>query len=503
MKNNSLLNLKSSSRFFLAALFLAPFANLQAEDVVKTDAILQDAFVNQQPAQVDAVQGAGTLYLKNQADGIRNTYIRLSVAYLDEITATQVDETAVKLRLYVFRGNTNLDNQAIDVCAVTADWDETTLTWNNAPETAGTPVASAQVPEGIRASITAITGATSGQQGALDNPFSAAQYIHIDITEYAIAQYKAGNKTFSIALKYPAVENNGDTQIVSKDADVAGLGEGGSAKLPALVFGEKPIVIPTETRDLIRGGSMETADAVEWSEYNFNSTNILAAWGATEGAPTAGEGGALHIVGTSPANNSYAVYQTVELEAGVEYSTDAAYSVIGQKNTAWVEMYIGNVSPTTLEDYTGTNCGGIQIASLFNWSNQPSVVDGTFSANANSKPKKFVPTASGTYYFLIKFGANGSDGHFDVLIDNVSFTYEAPVVSNLQAVDKGNNRVYAEAGQIRVESESVIGNAVIYHISGAWIESRRVSATQFASGNLLPGIYIVLVDGVARKVAVK
>lgn len=497
---NYLLNyskkMKNRSLFFIVFLFLVFSANRTFAANYES-LPLEDAFVNEQPAHVDNPLGAGTsgdrikMYLKNQADGQRNAYLKLSLEELDKLSASDLENASIKLRLYVYRANSGADGQTLDVYPVSEQWNEETITWNNAPaiNANGNPVSSLLT--------STIQLSTSGQQGAIGDDFKENQWLFFDLTEYALAQYKAGNKLISIAITVQAVGNNGDIQIVSKDNEISTLGTNGEQKLPKLIINSDKIVL----KNILKGGSMEKTDESNWTTANFSRGGYTAQWGITNNAPAAGSNGALQLQGSQEVQ--FAIFQAVELEANVAYHLNAAYNVIGEIVTSWVEFYIGNVDPNTLEDYTADNCGGAQVSSLLKWNVQPTNPDGTLKENANKKPSAFTPAQSGTYYVLVKVGCNGTNGNFNLLLDNVTLEYESiGGGSNIDLITK-DYKIYSFDSQIKITSTSTISNVRIYTIDGILAESGNINSTEFNSSNLPKGIYIVNIDGKAEKVIVK
>ena len=186
--------------------------------------------------------------------------------------------------------------------------------------------------------------------------------------------------------------------------------------------------------NLLQGSGMEAADQVSWTVADFSSPDV-ATWGYA-GAPASGSGNSLRVVADHPAAQvQYAVYQSVNLTAGMPYRFDAAVKINGTVRQSWFQVFIGTPNPATLGDYTvpnGTALGTFvddiaMFASYFGWwdgDTTPPTPDGVFSAGANQKPVEFTPTESGTYYIVVKLGCLASNGHFDVLLDNISFTQQ-------------------------------------------------------------------------------
>jgi len=178
----------------------------------------------------------------------------------------------------------------------------------------------------------------------------------------------------------------------------------------------------------IVGGSMELTDQSSWLTPSWNHGTSVAEFGYTTDVPSSGQGGCFHIQGTG-SDVQYAIYQAVELKAGVVYTPGAAVKIVSgdATRTTWFEVYIGPTDPATATgDYVeNTAINQIKVASYFSWDKPPVVADGTLS-NGNTY-KSYTPTTDGTYYVLFKFGCNAATGNFEILVDNLSLDYsEAP-----------------------------------------------------------------------------
>jgi PKD repeat protein len=203
--------------FFTLLWFCA--TNMQAQTVYEK-LVAADAFANEQPAQADVVQngGTGTLYIKNQNAGQRETFFRVSLEDMDLLTAEEVDFAKVELRYYSFRTGQTANTNAIGVYPVADNsWDETTLTWTNSRTLSSTALSAGAIASATGVRIADYSG--SGQQGTAGatDPYNAANITKIDISSYAIQQYKLGNKVISIMLHVNADNGNGDQQIANRE----------------------------------------------------------------------------------------------------------------------------------------------------------------------------------------------------------------------------------------------------------------------------------------------
>jgi len=161
----------------------------------------------------------------------------------------------------------------------------------------------------------------------------------------------------------------------------------------------------------LANANMETQGVWQISYLNTQAAqNPIPTWGYTANAPTSGTGGALHVVGTTTAGNSQiCFYQQVTLTEGFVYDFNAAFKNI-KLERSWCEVFIGTI-PVDGSDYSeGTAAGqGTKIANYGTWDNPAAVADGTFKLNA-AACKTFIPTTTGSYYFVIKMGATTWDG---------------------------------------------------------------------------------------------
>lgn len=180
--------------------------------------------------------------------------------------------------------------------------------------------------------------------------------------------------------------------------------------------------------NLLQAGNMESETG--WSVSMLNTAAEVeptVTWNYTTDTPAAGQGGALHLTGTTTSGNSQVCfYQAVDLEAGKTYTFDGAFKEI-QINNSWCEVFLGEM-PADGSDY-GTDNGTL-LCGLGTWAT-PLQLDGEFSKHTNPY-NAFVPETSGTYYFVLKAGSTSWDGStqtFEIIIDELSLTDRAkPIV---------------------------------------------------------------------------
>lgn len=180
--------------------------------------------------------------------------------------------------------------------------------------------------------------------------------------------------------------------------------------------------------NLLQAGNMESETGWSVSMLNTAAGNEpTVTWNYTTDTPTAGQGGSLHLTGTTTSGNSQvSFYQAVDLVAGNTYTFDGAFKEI-QINNSWCEVFLGDM-PTDGQDY-GTDQGSL-LCGLGTWA-APMQLDGEFSKHT-SPYNAFVPETSGTYYFVLKAGSTSWDGSsqtFEIIIDELLLTDRAkPIV---------------------------------------------------------------------------
>lgn len=185
--------------------------------------------------------------------------------------------------------------------------------------------------------------------------------------------------------------------------------------------------------------NMESQGAWQVSYLNTAADKLpVVTWGYTGSNPTAGVGGALHVVATTTAGNSqYCIYQAVTLSADSIYNFDAAFKNI-KLERSWCEVFIGQM-PVEGQDYG--NALGTKIANYGAWDNPAAVADGTFKLNA-AACKYFLPPTTGVYYFVMKMGATTWDAEVptcDIVVDELKLTSDrlAPVAAMKADVRSG------------------------------------------------------------------
>jgi PKD repeat protein len=240
-------------------------------------------------------------------------------------------------------------------------------------------------------------------------------------------------------------------------------------------------------QNLLTGGDMETDGA--WTLAPFNTADVVYEWGYTADVPLSGSGGALRITVPTSSTAQSGIYQSVTLTAGESYSVDAAVKIVGQVKTAWFEVYVGQTDPATVTgDYVaGTEEGAIvtRIASYYSWwtaGTTPPKPNSTIQAGAASK-SAFVPTTTGTYYFLIKWGANAS-GYQEVLIDDLQFGKDLPpVVTVPTAAFVSDKRVGFAPMAVNLKSTSVQATTFAWTLGdGGTATADEVAHTYAAAG---------------------
>jgi PKD repeat protein len=471
--------------FTLAAIVLLGTIKMQAQDVYER-LVIGDAFANEQPAQVDNVQndGIGTLYVKNQSAGQRETFFKITLDDMDNLEDYEVDYAKVELRYYSFRTGQSANTNQISVYPVADNtWDETELTWTNSRELSSEAMAAGAIASATGVRIAGYSG--SGQQGtagAID-AYNAENVTRIDISSYAIQQYKLGIKTISVMLHVNNDNGNGDQQIANRElAETVSDYELKRPKIivtqpiPTASFAKTRILYPNEIQE-------------------FKNTSILAtsyAWNFGDGATSTDEN-PTHAYAES---GSYTVRLTIDddvenyMERTVLVSMLQGGNCEAADRSSWTEFGANGLSGgtndqlrwgwtggTTGQSYspTGFSSGGFLVA-CEDWANntvykitqQVSLNAGSYNIDFDFAIMNFsnytgkvyigatVPTdavytdnqvgdfiatgyttgdankqhfnqlvnisTDGDYYLVIEWANTGTNGYFNTSIDNIALT---------------------------------------------------------------------------------
>jgi len=176
---------------------------------------------------------------------------------------------------------------------------------------------------------------------------------------------------------------------------------------------------------MLYGGNME--DPNLWNITQLNSNSVTTdVWNYRDASPSAGAGGNLHITASvTNATSNYCIWQEVELTAGKQYTFTAAFKdLTANLDHFWSEVYIDPGKPVDNADYTKDNH---KLIAFFNTWDCGSVsgLDGTYQDDAcgTAPVGVYIPTTSGTYYFVMKTGVTDWENKVfecNVLIDEVS-----------------------------------------------------------------------------------
>ena len=290
--------------------------------------VLEDGFGDDRTAQADMIQngGTGNLYIKGVAagSGIRETFIKLSLADLDNATEAQVDYAKVELRLYTARTNADAAQNQIGVYPIGNEWSETTLTWTNSRTLSSAGIATGTITTGAGKRVAGYSG--SGQQGQPTDAYNVANESRFDISTYAIQQYKAGNKTISVMLHVTNSVANGDQQMVSKD--VAAEVPGYDLKLPKVI-----VTLPAPSANFTVGAAQFKGLAVTFTNASVGAQSY--SWDFGDGA-TSNEANPTHTYTTTGD-------QTVKL------------TVTGYDNSAYEKQVTIHVYDVSVETLAGSN----------------------------------------------------------------------------------------------------------------------------------------------------
>jgi hypothetical protein len=210
---------------------------MQADTVYESVA-LEDAFGDDRTNQADVVQGNGTggnLYIKTLAAGagIRETFLKFSLEPLDAVEPSRLADLSVELSVYTHRTNGDAAQNEVGVYPVAdTTWRETSLTWNNSRTLSASAREAGEIASGGGVRIAGYSG--SGQQGAATDAYNEANVSRFNVGDYVRQQYRSGNKIIALLLRVKNSVNNGDQQLISKDAspDIPGY----ALKVPKLIF---------------------------------------------------------------------------------------------------------------------------------------------------------------------------------------------------------------------------------------------------------------------------
>ncbi|HTI08618.1 MAG TPA: PKD domain-containing protein [Puia sp.] len=163
--------------------------------------------------------------------------------------------------------------------------------------------------------------------------------------------------------------------------------------------------------NILQGSAMDAASQQYWTVLN------------TGGPQTSFTFGAQGVNLSNTGNTNGAIYQAVQVKAGVQYTFSANMQGAGATNS-WIEVYLGTSAPVQGNDYsdnkinslnTWSGCGG----SAFNGNVSDIGCSGTL-VGAGGKIKF---AANGTVYVLLKAGSSGGTlGTGGITVSNIMLT---------------------------------------------------------------------------------
>lgn len=163
--------------------------------------------------------------------------------------------------------------------------------------------------------------------------------------------------------------------------------------------------------NILQGSAMDAASQQYWTVLNTGGPQTTFTFGA-QGVNLSNTG-----------NTNGAIYQAVQVKAGIQYTFSATMQGAGATNS-WIEVYLGTSAPVQGNDYsdnkinslnTWSGCGG----SAFNGNVSDIGCSGTL-VGAGGKIKF---AASGTVYVLLKAGSSGGTlGTGGITVSNIMLT---------------------------------------------------------------------------------
>lgn len=559
--------IKNTYLFILTLIFAIGFSPLKLQgQSVWESVVLEDAFGDDRTAQASVIQGngAGNLYVKGIASGsgIRETFIKLSLNDLANLTSAELDYAKVELRLYTVRTNVDAAQNQISVYPITNDWSETTLTWTNSRTLSSNGLAAGVIGSGAGVKVAGYTG--TGQQGQPTDAYNITNVSRFNISGYAIQQYKLGVRTISVMLRVVNTVNNGDQQLASKDLVDNGTVPDRTLKIPKLIV----------TQPLVTSEFMNPAIGFTNIPVQFNNGLATSyAWNFGDGTTSTAANpthtytasGTYNVTLTVNGNSELTTQKNITIHninnetivgGNMELTDKASWGIVGDNTFAIGGATWGSTSPTDFgtnghlylseENGTGTQFYIWQAIRLvkdavytfsFDYTKStyqkawgevyigttlPGNNDYSNGGSRGTKPISwladlqsdgvFVPAqysfnytapADGVYYFVLKVGTNGN-GKFLFGLDNIKLE-KVPVTTTSVDTKTQNSdyTVFVQDRKIVIKSASVFNKIDVYNAAGQLIVS-DITNSEFYNSKVLPaGFYIVSVDNNAVKLILK
>ena len=201
--------------------------------------------------------------------------------------------------------------------------------------------------------------------------------------------------------------------------------------------------------EMLRGGSMEAADADFWTEYTNSGSDYPTEWGYTADGPSGGIGGCLRFVGrTSTGSWNRSVYQAIEVVEGEKFQLSAQVKWGDSWSNGVLFWCIADDSHIQANGHPRFNDGdpynNLFISSVSQWSTTIAAPaydndlsgyhkDGTAYGNGYGGPGRhrdgytygvYTATFTGTVYLGIEMrNANSPIHQSDFFVDEVSFKF--------------------------------------------------------------------------------
>lgn len=550
-----------NTTFFYFFLVILTFSFLQVNAQQTWESVvLEDAFANDNTGQPDVIQGAGkgNLYIKgiDSWKGNRETFIKLSLDILDNLSSTELTDAKVELRIYSVRTNIDAEKNQISIFPLSNEWKETELTWTNSRTISQDAVAAGAISSGGGRRIATYSG--TGQQGQPTDEYNVANETRFDISAYAVQQYKANNKTISLLLKVTNIVNNGDQQLASKD--LATTVPGYELKLPKLIVSK-----PSANADFSAPTIGLINEPVQFTNKSSLATTYL--WNFGDGS-TSTEKDPVHtyiVPGTYEVTLSIngstelvkktavTIYKVNDKElfgGNFEFSDKSSWAIVGENTftaSGGAEWGVKNLAGFGTDGYLNVWDTGATGTQYYIWQavkltagekyelsydyaigehekswfetfigktmpggsdysdNKVYSASGLWSlGDKGNTPAKaqytFEPLETGIYFYVIKAGSNGG-GKINLSIDNVKLSQVSTGVEYQSADD---SRVFVKNSRINIESDSSIKNVRIFSITGQLIQiANLTNSEKFESKILKSGIFILDIDSKSYKIIVE
>ena len=178
-------------------------------DFEYSSVVLADAFVTER-AKGTAHGTAPDLEIKlNDVPGWhRQSYVKFSLADLDNWNDQENYEAQVFVQFYVINANTDIKSTRWVIAPVEdTAWEENAITWNNRPPVTGDVIAAARAFPPVT-------------DGALDVDENRVRF---DITQYALDEYAKGNEVISLNINNDIPGPKVDSRFASKEHENPGV----------------------------------------------------------------------------------------------------------------------------------------------------------------------------------------------------------------------------------------------------------------------------------------